>query len=190
MALVWNKSDLPTLAVKKVQMANEVCRSTIYAGIDVELSAGTEHFSLELHDQANIDSMFNAVTLGAKEYQYHSDGGQMKVYSAADIVVLYASYRTFVSKQTAYCNFLKNWIKREEDKEVLGGIVYGSELPSDLKAAMDAVLASSAEQLKNIVAAVNDGAFVDKIASLESQVTDAQIGLCEVYELALGGGAV
>lgn len=66
MALVWNKSDLPTLADKKVQMANEVCRSTIYAGIDVELSAGTEHFSLELHDQANIDSMFNAVTLGAK----------------------------------------------------------------------------------------------------------------------------
>ena len=46
MALKWKKSDLMTLAEKKVQMANETCQSLIYAGIDVQLTTGQEHFSL------------------------------------------------------------------------------------------------------------------------------------------------
>lgn len=187
MGLTWKKSDLPSLMEKKINMANNACQQMIYAGIDVELSGGEEHFSLELHDQANIESMFTAVTLGAKEQQYHSDGGQMMVYSAADVVVLYAAYKTHVTKHTTYCNFLKAWIKREEDKAVLGTITYGSELPADLKSQMESVITSAAGQLQNIIEAVSDGAFADKIASLETQMTDAQIGLCEVYELALGG---
>ena len=51
-------------------MANDTCQSTIYNGIDVELTTGTEHFSLEPNDQTNIDSMFTAVTLGATQYPY------------------------------------------------------------------------------------------------------------------------
>ena len=187
MGLTWKKTDLPSLMEKKVSMANDTCQQMIYAGIDVALSGGEEHFSLELHDQANIESMFTAVTLGAKEQQYHSDGGEMKVYSAVDVVALYAAYKSHVTKHTTYCNFLKAWIKREEDKTVLGKIVYGSELPEDLNTQMESVIASAAAQLQNIIAAVNDGAFVEKIASLETQVTDAQIALCDVYELALGG---
>ena len=66
MGLVWRKDDLLTLSEKQLSMANETCQQKIYAGIDVELSGGTEHFSLETHDQANIESMFTAVTLGAK----------------------------------------------------------------------------------------------------------------------------
>ena len=70
MALKWKKNDLMTLAEKKVQMANETCQSLIYAGIDVQLTTGQEHFSLEPNDQTNIDSMFTAVTLGATQYPY------------------------------------------------------------------------------------------------------------------------
>lgn len=66
MALKWKKSDLLTLAEKKVQMANDTCQGTIYNGIDVELTTGTEHFSLEPNDQTNIDSMFTAVTLAPR----------------------------------------------------------------------------------------------------------------------------
>ena len=47
------------------------------------------------------------------------------------------------------------------------------------------MLASSTAQLEKVVAAVNDGAFVDKIKSLENQMTDAQLALCDVYELVL-----
>lgn len=182
MALEWKKKDLPTLTEKKVSMANEACQTSIYAGIEVELSSGMEHFSLNVHDQANIESMFTAITLGAKEQQYHCDGGQVKTYSAADVVVLYAAYKSFVTKHTTYCNLLKTWIKRETDKSVIGGIVYGSDLPKDLDEQMESILTSAATQLQNIVAAVSDGAFLDKILSLEDQMTETQMALCDVYE--------
>lgn len=155
MAIVWKKSDLPTLAEKKLQMASDTCQSLIYAGIDVELSAGTEHFSLETHDQTNIDSMFTAVTLGAAEYPYHSDGNRCTMYSAADIVTLYLAYKSFVTRQTTYCNFLKIWISRETDRTVLAGIRYGSDLPSDLAAEMETILAKASEQTQGIADAVN-----------------------------------
>lgn len=151
MALNWKKSDLPTLAEKKITMANDACQSLIYAGIDVELTKGTEHFALEPNDQTNIDSMLTAVTLGATEYPYHSDGNQCTLYSAADILTLYVAYKSFVTTQTTYCNFLKIWINRETDKSVLAGIVYGSELPDDLAAQMAAILESAAAQIQSIV---------------------------------------
>ena len=151
MALKWKKSDLLTLAEKKVQMANDTCQSTIYNGIDVELTTGTEHFSLEPNDQTNIDSMFTAVTLGATQYPYHSDGAQCKMFSAADIVTLYVAYKTNVTTQTTYCNFLKIWINRETSKDVLAGIVYGSTLPDDLLAEMNAILASAQEEIQSLI---------------------------------------
>ena len=151
MAISWKKSNLPTLTEKKTKMAADTCQSLIYAGIDVELSTGVEHFSLDTHDQTNIDSMFTAVTLGAKEYPYHSDGKQCTMFSASDIVTLYVAYKSFVTQQTTYCNFLKRWIAREEDKAVLGTIVYGSELPEDLNAQMVEILAKASEQTQAIV---------------------------------------
>ncbi len=187
MAITWKKTDLPTLAEKKLKMANETCQAAIYAGIDVELSGGMEHFSLEMHDQTNIESMFTAVTLGAKEQQYHCDGGQAKIYPASDIVVLYAAYKNFVTKHTTYCNLLKTWIKRETDKDVIASITYGTALPDDLNEQMQSVLDSATAQFQSITELVADGAFADKIISLETQMTDTQIALCDVYELALGG---
>lgn len=76
MAIEWKKNDLPTLAQKVADDASETCQNFIYAGIDVELSDGTQHFSLMPNDQTNIDSMFAAITLGASEYPYHPDGGK------------------------------------------------------------------------------------------------------------------
>lgn len=154
MGLEWKKEDLPTLAEKKASMASATCQDLIYAGIDVELSSGTQHFSLEPNDQTNIDSMFAAVTLGVTEYPYHPDGGQCVMYSAADILTLYVAYKSFVTQQTTYCNFLRIWCQRETDKAVLGQIVYGSELPDDLNAEMQAILTAAAAQIQAIVDAL------------------------------------
>lgn len=133
MAIEWKKNDLPTLAQKVADDASETCQNFIYAGIDVELSDGTQHFSLMPNDQTNIDSMFAAITLGASEYPYHPDGGKCVMYSAADIITLYSEYKSFVTKQTTYCNALRQWAKRETDPNVIGSIYYGCALPEDLE---------------------------------------------------------
>ena len=143
--------DVEQVRAVKRQEIGVVCTATISTGIDVELSTGTEHFSLQTHDQTNIDSMFTAVTLGAKQYPYHSDGNQCVMYSAADIVALYVAYKSFVTQQTTYCNFLNIWLKRETDAEAAAAIQYGSELPADLAGEMTAILGQAAAQIQTII---------------------------------------
>ena len=143
--------DVEQVQAVKRQEIGLVCTATIGSGIDVELSTGTEHFSLQTHDQTNIDSMFTAVTLGAEQYPYHSDGNRCVMYSAADIVTLYVAYKSFVTQQTTYCNFLNIWLKRETDAEAVAAIQYGSELPEDLNTEMNAILAQASTQIQAII---------------------------------------
>lgn len=41
------------------------------------------------------------------------------------IITLYSEYKSFVTKQTTYCNALRQWAKRETDPNVIGSIYYG-----------------------------------------------------------------
>lgn len=119
-------------------------------GID-GLPGGTQHFSLMPNDQTNIDSMFAAITLGASEYPYHPDGGKCVMYSAADIITLYSEYKSFVTKQTTYCNALRQWAKRETDPNVIGSIYYGCTLPEDLEKEVEGILSAAQAQIVAII---------------------------------------
>ena len=99
---------------------------------------------------SNIDSIFNAVLLGATAYPYHADGKQCKLYSAADIVTLYTAKQSTITQQTTYNNSLRQWISRETSLEVLKGISYGVELPEDLKAEVADILQKAKEQVEAI----------------------------------------
>lgn len=141
---------LEELREQKVEMANNSCQSLIYAGVDADLSVGTQHFALTPNDQTNIDSMFAAVTLGATEYPYHADGEKCAMYSAADILTLYVAYKSFVTYQTTYCNFLKVWINRESDYDTVASISYGDDLPADLKVEMQDILSKAQSQIEAV----------------------------------------
>ena len=47
---------------------------------------------------------------------------------------------------------------------------------------MQTILDAATAQLTSITNAVSDGAFADKISSLEKQLTETQMDLCDVYE--------
>ena len=145
------EEQMETLRAKKLEEASDACEAAITAGIDVLFGDGTqEHFSLEVPDQSNIDSIFNAVLLGATAYPYHADGKQCKLYSAADIVTLYTAKQSTITQQTTYNNSLRQWIGRETSLEVLKGISYGVELPEDLKAEVADILQQAKEQVEAI----------------------------------------
>lgn len=144
-------SMIDTIREQKLAEASATCEQLIYDGIDVTLSSGEKHFSLQIADQSNIDGIFNAVTLGATAYPYHADGELCSMFSATDIVTLYMNYKSFVTTQTTYCNALRQWIMREEDKDKLAAIEYGSPLPDDLNAEMNTILAAAQEQVQAIV---------------------------------------
>lgn len=145
------KPSIENIRKEKLMEMSDICQRTIYAGTDVELSSGQEHFSFEIADQSNIDGIFNAVMLGAIEYPYHADGKPCKMYDAKDIITLYVSYKGFVTQQTTYCNSLYQWIKRETDSEILNNIQYGSALPDDLNEEMQEILLASNNQVQRII---------------------------------------
>lgn len=151
MSLKWDKQDLMTIAEKKIQEVNADCENVIYRGIDVELSKGTQHFSLTTKDQINIDSLFSTITLGATEFPYHVDDTQCEMFSAEDIIKLYIAYKSFVTQQTTYCNMLRTWIKRETNS-VIVTITYGDDLPVDLQEDMNELLEKASIQIQAVVA--------------------------------------
>ena len=142
---------------EKLAIASDTCQQLIYDGISVTLSTGEKHFSLEVADQSNIDGIFNAVVWGATEYPYHADGEPCAMYTAADIMTLYVAYKSFVTKQTTYCNALRQWINRVDDKETLNAIEYGANLPDDLKAGVEKILNAAQQQVQSIIARLTGG---------------------------------
>ena len=117
--------------------------AAIYAGMDVETTQGTEHFSLTEKDQINLTTAKNAVDKGAAAYPYHADGEMCRIFTAAEINAIGQASIAHKIYHTTYCNHLFEWIKRADAAE-LTGITYGAELPDDLAAHMQEILTQAA----------------------------------------------
>lgn len=113
--------------------------AAIYAGMDVETTQGTEHFSLTEKDQINLTTAKNAVDKGAAAYPYHADNARCRIFTADEINAISQSSVTHIIYHTTYCNHLFEWIRRADAAE-LAGITYGAELPEDLAAHMQEIL--------------------------------------------------
>ena len=121
------------------------CNAAITAGMDVETTQGTEHFSLQETDQINLTTALSAVQSGAAGYPYHADGQLCRLFTAAEIQAIAAASVKHKLYHTTLCNHLLTWARRAETKEELSGITYSADgLPEDLAANMAAVLAASA----------------------------------------------
>ena len=113
--------------------------ASIYAGMDVETTQGTEHFSLTEKDQINLTTAKNAVDKGAAAYPYHADDARCRIFTADEINAIAQASVAHIIYHTTYCNHLFEWIRRADAAE-LAGITYGAELPEDLAAHMQEIL--------------------------------------------------
>ena len=113
--------------------------AAIYAGMDVETTQGTEHFSLTEKDQINLTTAKNAVDKGAAAYPYHADDARCRIFTADEINAIAQASIAHIIYHTTYCNHLFDWIRRADAAE-LAGITYGAELPDDLAAHMQEIL--------------------------------------------------
>lgn len=113
--------------------------AAIKAGMDVETTQGTEHFSLQETDQINLKTATDDVKAGAVFYPYHADGELCRIFTAAEINAIGEASKAHKLYHTTYCNHLFDWIRRADAAE-LAGITYGAELPDDLAAHMQEIL--------------------------------------------------
>ena len=114
-------------------------QAAIYAGMDVETTQGTEHFSLTEKDQINLTTAKNAVDKGVPIYPYHTDDTICRIFTAEEIKAIAQASVAHIIYHTTYCNHLFEWIRRADAAE-LAGITYGAELPDDLAAHMQEIL--------------------------------------------------
>ena len=138
---------LPTLAevqAAKLVEINAACDAAITAGCDVTLSDGTAgHITLTIPDQINLSTAQEAIKAGGTGYAYHLDGALCEVYPAADIAIMAQAATAHVLYHQTYCNHIRAWVKRCETAAEVEAITYGAELPDDLKAHMDAIIAAA-----------------------------------------------
>lgn len=119
--------------LEKMSMA---CQAAIEAGVDVEVSTGTEHFSLDSTDQMNLTNMNILVAAGMSGYPYHADGKVCRVYNAEEITKIATAATQWVTANTTLNNSIVAWINRIETEEELNTVEYSVEtLPEDLKKA-------------------------------------------------------
>lgn len=138
------KDNIEMLKSFKEKEISNICNSTITAGVDVETTQGTEHFSLEETDQINLTTANNAVTNGMQSYPYHSDGNLCRMFTAEEIINISNASIQYILYHRTLCNHILTWIRRSETKEEIEKISYREDvLPEDLRENMSAVLASS-----------------------------------------------
>ena len=139
---------VPTLeelqSVKKQEIA-AACEQKIYAGVDVELPTGKEHFSLTEKDQLNLFGKQAQMANGSERFEYHQDGFPCRYYTKEEMQMIVQAALGFVTYHTTYCNALNIWIDCAETVEEVNDIVYGCAVPERYQS----------EVLRDILAVVN-----------------------------------
>ena len=136
---------LDEIRTDKLAELSASCNTAITAGMDVETTQGTEHFSVKETDQINLTTALSAVQSGAAGYPYHADGQLCRLFTSAEIQAIAAASVKHKLYHTTLCNHLLTWARRAETKEELSVITYASDgMPEDLAANMAAVLAAAA----------------------------------------------
>ena len=136
---------LDEIRTDKLAELSASCNDAITAGMDVETTQGTEHFSLQETDQINLTTALSAVQSGAAGYPYHADGQLCRLFTAAEIQAIAAASVKHKLYHTTLCNHLLTWARRAETREELSSITYSADgLPEDLASNMAAVLAAAA----------------------------------------------
>ena len=133
--------SLDEIRADKLAEISTSCNAAITAGMDVETTQGTEHFSLQETDQINLTTALSAIQNGSTGYPYHADGQLCRLFSAKEIQDIAEASIKHKLYHTTLCNHLMTWVRRVEDKKELANIKYSIEnLPKDLKQNMIDIL--------------------------------------------------
>lgn len=124
---------IPTLEEVKAAKKEEIryaYQAIKAAGVDVELSTGTEHFPLSDEEVTLLFGKQFELSGGTTEMVPYQDAeNHCKFYPAEDMSKIIDTAFKFISYQTTYRNNLWEWVDECESKEEVEAITYGCEIP-------------------------------------------------------------
>lgn len=132
------------IQTEKLSNLSETCNQTIVAGMDVETTEGTEHFSLEETDQINLTTALSVIEQGAKGYPYHADKKLCRMFTAVEIKAIAEKATAHKLYHTTLCNHLLTLVRRATTTAELDKITYSADcLPPDLAENMKKILVAA-----------------------------------------------
>lgn len=132
------------IQTEKLSNLSETCNQTIVAGMDVETTEGTEHFSLEETDQINLTTALSAIEQGAKGYPYHADKKLCRMFTAVELKAIAEKATAHKLYHTTLCNHLLILARRATTTAELDNITYSADcLPPDLAENMKKILVAA-----------------------------------------------
>lgn len=126
---------VPTLEEVKTAKKQEI--ETAYqtikaAGVDVEISTGTEHFPLTSEDVTFLMGKQFEIMSGTNEkISYQDSENHCKFYSLEDMQIIIQQALLFVNYQTTYRNNLCEWVELCSTSEEVATIYYGADIPEE-----------------------------------------------------------
>ena len=146
--------DIEQPKQSKITALSATCEQTIYNGLELELSEGTERFEYKDKDQTNIKAMFDAVVFGAEKYPYQSEDGKCRVFTAQDIITLYTSLEGLRTAQLTYYHQLKDLVNTLETAEEINAVTYGQELEGEYLQHYNEMIEVASEQMGLVLSKV------------------------------------
>lgn len=154
--ILGEEDPIETIRNIKLKEISDACNHTIISGIDIEFNKEKVHFNLSIEDQSNINNLFRVVELGGTEFPYQSDGGECRIYTAAEIAQIYIASQTLITTQTTYHNALKQYVQSLSSIEDIDAVTYGMELPEPYLTSVNKKLATAKAQMDAIVAKMGE----------------------------------
>lgn len=122
-----------TKEIKK-QEIHAAYQSAKAAGMEIEISTGTECFPLKEENMTFLFGKQMEVMSGDKELISYQDAqDHCKFYSKADMQIIINSAFAFVDFQTTYRNNLCEWVDECQSIQEVEKICYGAEIPEEYR---------------------------------------------------------
>ena len=116
---------LELIKTTKISELSEVCKSTIYNGIDLQTTVGTEHFDLTETDQINIKSLYDTILNDPSAIvMYHSSKTMCPVFTPDEIKAVYSGAMNYVVYNTTLFNHLQSQILNMKSIDRINEITY------------------------------------------------------------------
>lgn len=151
----YTEEEINNIKNNKIEELSKQCNQLIVAGSKIKLSDESEkEFSYSTDDQANISEMFNAILMGATSYPYHANNEGCKMYSAADIVIIYSTLSSLKTGQITYFNQLKQYVKTLNTVSDIESVTYGQELTGEYLETYNTLVESASTEMQKVLSKV------------------------------------
>lgn len=118
-----------------IESLDNQCEQTIFAGIDIELSIGTEHFTCNYQDQINLTALSTKLVSRTGEIEWHpaDESVPCKYYSVEDMAKIMESLMAFKSYHITYFRDLRRYVRSFTKISDLENVWYGMAIPEEYK---------------------------------------------------------